>query len=115
MSNYVPTKQHLREVLLYYYNSKKSAAESHRLLLEAYGKHTPNVKTCTNWFRRFESGDFNTEDKERTGQPRKFTDQELEELLEKDPSLTLEEIAQTFGVNRTTISKRLKAMGMVQM
>ncbi|EFN60719.1 hypothetical protein EAG_09358, partial [Camponotus floridanus] len=37
-------KHHLREVLLFLFNSKKSAAESHRVLLETYGEHTPSLK-----------------------------------------------------------------------
>jgi len=36
MSNFVPTKWHLREVLLYYFILKKTAAESHRLFVEAW-------------------------------------------------------------------------------
>jgi len=37
MSNFVSIKQHLRQVLLYYFILKKIAAESHRLFVEAYG------------------------------------------------------------------------------
>jgi len=88
MSNYVPTKQHLRGVLLFFFNSKKSAAESHQLLLETYGDYTPSIKTCEYWFRRFKSGNFDTEDKERPDQPKKFEDKDLEALLDEDPCQT---------------------------
>ena len=37
MSNFVLTKQHLREVLIFCFNWKKSAAEVHRMLIEVYG------------------------------------------------------------------------------
>ena len=40
MSNCVPEKVFLRGVLLHYFNMKKTAAESHRILVEAYGEHT---------------------------------------------------------------------------
>ena len=56
MSTFLPTKQHLREALLFCFNLKKSAAEGHRLLCEAYGEHAPSIKTCEYWFRRFKSG-----------------------------------------------------------
>ena len=36
MSNFVLTKQHLREILIFYFNWKKSAAEAHRMLTEVY-------------------------------------------------------------------------------
>lgn len=39
-------KQHLREVLLGYYFSKKTAADSHRLLLETYGEDALSKTQC---------------------------------------------------------------------
>jgi len=37
MSSFEPNKRHLRELLIYLFNLKKSAVEAHRLLIEAYG------------------------------------------------------------------------------
>jgi len=37
MSSFEPNKRHLRQFLIYFFNLKKSAAEAHRLLVEAYG------------------------------------------------------------------------------
>jgi len=39
-------KRHLREVLLYFFNVKKSAVESHQLFIEAYGEAALNETTC---------------------------------------------------------------------
>jgi len=84
------------------------------LLLETYGDNTPSIKTCEHWFRRFKSGDFDTEDKERTGQPKKFEDKELEALLDEDPCQTQEELTEPSNVDQATIpSRRLKALGMI--
>ncbi|EGI61964.1 Mariner Mos1 transposase [Acromyrmex echinatior] len=58
MSNFVLTKQHLREVLIFCFNWKKSAAEGHRMLVEVYGDTAPTDKLCREWFRRFKDGDF---------------------------------------------------------
>ncbi|KAG5314668.1 MOS1T transposase, partial [Pseudoatta argentina] len=49
------------------------------------------------WFRRFKNNDFQLEDKERSGAPKKF--QELGKILQVDES---------------TVSKRLKGLGMIQ-
>ena len=114
MSSFVPTKQHLREVLIYFFNLEKSAAESHRLLSEAYPECALSVSTCERWFVRFRSGDFDVEDKERPGQPKKFEDAELEALLDEDSCQTQEELAKSFGVTRQAISHRLKLLGMIQ-
>ena len=83
MSNFVITRQHLREVLVSCFNWKKSAAAAHRTLLEVYGDNAPTVKSCREWFRRFKNGDFSVEDKPRSGQPKKFEDKELEALLDE--------------------------------
>ena len=55
-----------------------------RLLLEIYQEYAPSVKTCEYWFRRFKSGDFDLNDKERSGQLKKFEDLELQQLLDED-------------------------------
>jgi len=85
MSNFVLTKQHLREVLIFCFNWKKSAAEAHRMLVEAcYGDTAPTDKSCKEWFRRFKDGDFSIEDKPCSRQPKKFEDKKLETLLKED-------------------------------
>ena len=95
MLNFVLTKQHLREVLIFCFNWKKSAAEAYRMLVEV-GDTAPTDKSCKEWFRRFKDGDFSVEDK--PGQPKKFEDKELEALLEEDQSQTQEELAESLGV-----------------
>ena len=114
MSNFVSEKVFLRGVLLHYFNIKKTAAESHRILVEVYGEHAPAERTCQKWFARFKSGDFGLENKERPGQPKKFEDEELEALLDEDCFQTQEERAESLGVTQAAISKRLKAAGYIQ-
>jgi len=46
MSNFVLIKQHLRVVLIFCFNWKKSAAEAHRILVEVYGDTAPTDKSC---------------------------------------------------------------------
>ena len=107
-------KQHLREVLLGYYFSKKTAAESYRLMQEVYGDNALAKTQCFEWFSRFKSGYFDIKDKERPGQPKKFEDEELETLLSEDSCQTQEELAKSLGVTRQAISKRLNALGFIQ-
>jgi [histone H3]-lysine36 N-dimethyltransferase SETMAR len=114
MSNFVPSKQHLREVLIHYFHLKKSATEAQRLLIEAYPEYSVSIRMCQEWFVRFRSGDFDTEDKERPGPSKKFEDDELEALLDEDPCQTQEELAKSLGVTHSAISKRLKAAGYIQ-
>ena len=114
MTTFIPTKQHLREALLFCFNQKKKAADSFRLLEETYGQHAPTQQTCENWYKRFKSGDFDVSDKERSGQPKRFEDEDLESLLKEDSTQTEKELAKQLNVTQAAISKRLHAMKMIQ-
>ena len=91
MSTFKPSKRHLREVLLFAFNSKKSAAAAHQMIVETYGEAAISERTCREWFQRYKSGDFNVEDKERPGQVKKFEDAELMALLDEDACQTQQE------------------------
>ncbi|KAG5322500.1 MOS1T transposase, partial [Pseudoatta argentina] len=82
MSIFVPNKVYLRGILLHYFIQKKSAAEAHRILVQTYSDNALSDTTCRNWFRRFKNNDFQLEDKERSGAPKKFQDKELEQLFD---------------------------------
>lgn len=94
--------------MLQYYILKRTTAESHRILVETYGKYALSKTTCRDWFRHFKSGDFDTEDRERSGNPKKFQNEEFETMLDEDPSQTQEELANSLNVDRSTVAKRLK-------
>jgi len=75
------------ELLIYFFNLKKSAAEAHRLLVEAYGDATLREKWS--WVvSNFKNGEFDVEDKERSGRPKVYEDAELEALLDEDSCQT---------------------------
>ena len=93
----------LRGVLLHCFNMKKTAAGSHRILVEVYGEHALAERTCQKWFARFKSGDFGLEDEERPGQPKKFEDEELEALLDEDCCQTQEELAESLRFTQAAI------------
>ena len=66
------------------------------------------------WFRRFKNYDFKLEDKERSGAPKKFEHKQLEEILDEDRFQTRAELGKTYQIDKSTISKRLKVLGMIQ-
>ncbi|KAG5313537.1 MOS1T transposase, partial [Pseudoatta argentina] len=100
MSKFVPNKVYLRGILLHYFIQKKSAAEAHRILVQTYGDDALSDTTCRDWFRRFKNNDFQLEDKERSGAPKKFQDRELELLLdEKYYKLMSQLFAIFIGIN----------------
>ena len=113
MSSFVPEKEHLRHALLFLFNQKEKAVESHRLLVETYGENPPSIITRETWFRQFKSGDFNVKDSERSGRPQKCEDERLQELLDDDPTQTQRQLAEALHVSQETINRRLRAMGKI--
>ena len=114
MSNFVLTKQYLREILIFCFNWKKSAAEAHRMLVEVYGDTAPTDKSCREW-STFQGWRFQREDKTYSEQPKKFDKiKKIEALLEEDQSQTQEELAESLGVTQQAVSVRLRAMRMIQ-
>ena len=93
---------------------EENSCPSHRILVEVHGDRALSERTCQKWFARFKSGDFDLEDQERAGYPKKFEDTELEALLDEDPCETQEELALSLEVTQQNISLRLKAMGMIR-
>jgi len=75
--------------------SKKFTAEEHRILLEIYDDHVLSETTCRDWFRRSNNNDFDVENKDHSGVPKKFKDEELKALLHEDSCQTLAELAKS--------------------
>ena len=93
---------------------KKTAAESHRMLVEAYDEHALGKSQCLEWFKKFRSGNFDARNEERGGPQKKFRDSELQASLDEDDAQTQQQLADQLNVTREAVSIRLKAMGKIQ-
>ena len=71
-------------------------------------------KTCKKWFQRFRNGDFDLSYWERTRQPEKFEDEELEQLLKEHPAQMEKELAHALGITPQAIFYRLHRLGRIQ-
>ncbi|GFX56841.1 mariner Mos1 transposase [Trichonephila clavipes] len=100
MSAYEPNSRHLREVLIFCFNLKKSAAEAHRMLSNIYGEAAISERTCREWFQRFKKGDFEVEGQYDGGREKVFEDAELEKLLGQDSCHTQQELSGSLGVTQ---------------
>ena len=93
----------MREALLFCFNLKKSAAESHRMLVEAYGDNALS-ETCRDWFRRFNDDNFDLSDKKRENRPKKVEDYQLQALLDEDNIQSQKMLAEQLGISQVVIS-----------
>lgn len=106
-AHYIP--KCIRHTMLSYFEQNKTAAESQRLLAHKYGNLAPALKTCKKWLGRFKAGNMNLI--ERYGPSKKFSDIELQALLDENPARSCQELCDIIGVTRHTIWKRLHTMG----
>ncbi|GFS96984.1 mariner Mos1 transposase [Trichonephila clavipes] len=93
MSAYELNSRHLREVLIFCFNMKKSAAEVHRMLSNTYDEAAVSERTCRERFQRFKNGDFDVEDQQGGGREKVFEGAELEALLDQDSCQSQQELA----------------------
>ncbi|CAK9811516.1 Mariner Mos1 transposase [Anthophora quadrimaculata] len=107
-------KEHIRHCILFAFELKKSATEATKMIYSALDEDAVTNKTCEKWFQRFHSGNFDLNDAERSGTPKKLEDEELEQLLNEDPCQTQQELAEELGVTQQAISVRLKKLGRIQ-
>ena len=92
----------------------KNAAEATEIICSALGESALTHKTCKKWFQRFRNGDFDLSYRERPGQPKKFEDEELEQLLEENSTQTEKKLAHALEVTQQAISHRLHRLERIQ-
>ena len=108
----MPKNYDLPTALIFCYHLKKTAAESHRMLV---GEHALGKSQCFDWFKKFTTGNFDVRKEECRRTPKKLEDVELQAMLDEDDAQTLQLLADQLYVTREAVSIRLKAMGKIQM
>ena len=106
--------RHLRKFFIFCFHLKKTVAEAIRILSSTYGEAALSERTCREWFQRFKSGDFDVQDWHGIGKENISEDTEFEAFLAEYSCQTWQELTESAGVTQQAISKRLKAMGIIQ-
>ena len=109
MSDFVPNNRNLRVVLIFFFHSKKTAAEAHRELQKVYRDAALSETTCRDWFRHFKDGDFDVDDCALEGRPKTFEDADViyYELLKPNETITGEQYrTQLMRLSQTMREKR---------
>ena len=72
--------------------------------------HAPALGTVKKWFGRFRNGDFNMDDQPRSGRPSAIDDDIVNALLENNPRITTEEIAERMNIDNSSAFRHLKKL-----
>ena len=87
MSKFIP-KEHSRIVLIFCFHLKKTAAESYRLLREAYGEHAPSKIRVNDGFGVLKVVTSMLQTRNTENRQKRYEDVELQALLDEDDSQT---------------------------
>ncbi|CAK9833045.1 Histone-lysine N-methyltransferase SETMAR [Anthophora retusa] len=104
---------HLRHCMLYEFKKGSTTTDTVKNICEVYGEHTLNLRKCQRWFSKFRKGDFDLSDEPRSGRPTAFNPEALKALIELEPQLTTDEIAERLGSSSSTVHRHLIQLGKV--
>ena len=69
------------------------------------------LRTVKKWFGRFRNGDFNMDDQPRSGWPSAIDDDIVSALVENNPRITTEEIAERMNIDHSATFCHLRKLG----
>ena len=96
-------KIELRVLIRYCWRRGLSTRDTAKEICNAEGNGTVSYKTAERWFKRFDEGNFDLEDKPRSGRPTKLDDSDLQAELDIEPSSSTRDLAKELGVHQTTV------------
>ncbi|XP_023217668.1 histone-lysine N-methyltransferase SETMAR-like [Centruroides sculpturatus] len=102
-----------RAVLYFFFLSGETARSAAIKINSVHGAHTISVRSAQKWFEKFKLGKSNINDKPRSGCPVDFDNDVLKNLVESEPYLTVDQIAEKMHSSHGTVFRHLKEIGKV--
>lgn len=112
-ADYEITKFEIRVLLRHYWKKGLTTRGAAEAICEVEGAGTVGKSTAIDWFKRFSKGDFDLNDKPRSGRPSKLNDGDLQAALDAEPSSSTRDLAAELGVGKSAIHRHLQQMDFV--
>ncbi|XP_014782746.1 histone-lysine N-methyltransferase SETMAR-like [Octopus bimaculoides] len=113
MSDYEITNFELRVLLRHYWRNNLDAKAAAKAICDVEGEGTVAPRTAQKWFKRFNKGDFDPEDRPRSGRPAILDEGDLQAVLDVEPSSSTRELAEELSVYQKTIWNNFKPLDFV--
>ena len=110
---YEITQLEIRLLLRHYWKKGLDGKAAAKAICDVEGEGTVAPRTAQKWFKRFNDGDFDLEDKPRSGRPIKLDDGDLQAELDIEPSSSSRELAEELGVGYRTVLRHLHQLDFV--
>lgn len=104
-------KIQFRGIFLFCFKLGWNAVKTYEHMCLAFGKDVPSVRTIQRWFQKFCNGDESLEDQPGRGRQQDLDDTVLKSLVEKNPRVTVRELARDLNFAHSTIESGLKRIG----
>lgn len=107
-------RMHVRTIMYYCWMRRLNGSQMSIEINEACGQDTVNERTCRRWIQKFNEGDFNLDDDERSGRPSLGEDFDagIKDYLQTFPRASVAEVATALGHSQSTIWEHMKKMGL---
>ncbi|XP_026829826.1 histone-lysine N-methyltransferase SETMAR-like [Ooceraea biroi] len=92
---------------------RKNAVQAAKKICVVYGDNAVSERTVREWFVKFRRGEFNVEDRPRSGRPSAVDDDQIKALITNNQHITTREIAERLKVSNSTIYEHLMRLGFV--
>ena len=99
--------------MLLEFRKANNATTAAKNIQDIYGEESINVRKCQRWFRKFRAGDTSLIDDSRPGRPVVLDDSLLLATLEKNPVVTVDELARQLNSTRSTVHRHLQQLGKI--
>jgi len=104
---------HLRHAMLFFFKKGCNAIQAKTEICAVYGDSAVSLVTVRKWFKRFKSGDFDLEDRERSGAPVRTHTDRIKAYVEENPRSAVRDVAEALEIPPTTVFRHLKKIGFV--
>ena len=104
-------KRSFRTIFLYEFKLGTNAAETANKINTAFGQGSVTDRTIRRWFEKFRKGDETLEEQEGRGRKNSLDNAVLKAMVERDPHVTVRELAEELSVGVATISRHLNDIG----
>ena len=97
------SRREIRALLLYEFRQGRRATVASRNIARAVGADRVSAQVARRWFARFRIGDFELDDRPRSGRPPTVNVGLLEEHIEQDPQLSCQFLAEQLECSQDAV------------